>query len=165
MSVLTMARITPQRLDGQFPTLQTVPLASGATVFVGGLVCMRNSDGLAVRAATATGLRAVGILDNQPAGIPAPSITTTVSGVVVRVKTGCFKFNNDPLDPIANAQLLLGCYITDDQTVCKTPSGGKSYAGRIVAIDDSTDPTGAGVWVEVGTLPTSAPAPTGLFLP
>lgn len=164
MSALTMARLTPQRLDGQFTTKEVVPLASGATVFIGGLVAV--ASGYGVKGQTATGLRVAGILGNQNNGLPAPSITSTIQGYPkIEVLRGTFKLDIDPLDPVTQADLMKGVYMTDDQTICKNPSGGKSYCGVLVGIDDSTDPTGAGAWVTIGMLPTVAPAPTGLFLP
>ena len=164
MSQLTMARLTPQRLDATYDTLTSVPLASGATVFVGGVVVVQSGYGK--RGQTATGLKAVGVLVNQPQGVSAPSVTSTLQGFPrVNVCVGTFKLDIDPLDPVTQADLLTGVYLTDDQTICRSPSGGKSFAGLLVDIDDSSAPDGPGAWVKFGFLPTSAPAPTGLFLP
>lgn len=167
---LTMPRITPQRLDGRYPNLLALGLASGATVYLGGLVCAQNvgtgSSARLVPGKQATGLRALGILDNQPQGLPAQSYTSTTDGQpVLQVKEGCFKFDNSSTDPVTPQSIGYLCYVQDDKTVKASWSGGYSVAGKVIAIDDSTSPTGPGVWVEIGALTTSAPNPTGLFLP
>jgi len=63
--------------------------------------------------------------------------------VSVLVRRGVFKFDNDPADAITQADLWADCFITDDQTVCRTNgSNTKSRAGRVVDIEPD------GVWVD-----------------
>lgn len=172
MGALTMARLTPQRLDGDYMNTERMGMASGVQLFVGAIVCAQGvgtgGSARAVQGKTATGLRAIGIMDQQPHLIPAASFTSTTDGIpVVQIRRGTFKVDIDPLDPVTEANLYQICYLTSDHEICKTTGGNaKSIAGRLVEIDYTTDPTGPGAWVEFGVLPTSGlPLPTGVGLP
>ncbi len=164
MGMLTMARLTPQKLD-RWKDIQAVPLASGITAFVGGVIAI--ASGYGIRGTAATGLRVVGVLGNPNRTLPGPSVTSPNQGYVVDVLVGTFKLNIEPTDPVTIADLQKGVYLVDDNTIAKSPgaNGARSYCGVLVDIDDSTSPTGAGAWVTFGQLPTVAPAPTGLYLP
>lgn len=146
---LSTARLTPQRLDGSFNNLVTLGVKTATTLYVGGIVCT-DATGFAVPGATATTLRVMGILDNQPLLSPANSYTNSGANgsLRVQVRQGTFKLANSGTDAVVQADVGLNCYIEDDQTVSHT-STGKSIAGKVIAIDDATSPTGAGVWVSI----------------
>ncbi len=172
MGALTQARLTPQWDDGSYPNRFTAKMASGATIFVGSLVVGANvgtgSSMRAVPGRVGTGLRALGIMDDQPHLIPAPSYTSTLDGIpTIQIRRGCFKLDIDPSDPVTEQDLGRLVYITSDHEIAKTPGGnGRSIAGVLRQIDYAGDPTGPGAWVDIGTLPTTgAPLPTGLSLP
>lgn len=170
--MLTQPRFTPQRMDSGYMNTEVVAMASGATLFVGALVCLQNvgtgSSARAVRGQVATGLRAIGIMDNQPHLIPKGSYTSTQDGFPkVQIRKGCFKLDISSSDPVTEQDLYKAVYVLDDHTIAKTSGGNaRSLAGVLQKIDNSTDPTGAGAWVDVGALPSSGfPLPTGLGLP
>lgn len=134
MTALTSNRDTPQR-EGAF---YEFPVAASNKIFTGAIVCL-NSSSLAVKGATATGLKAVGraeaLADNSAGGNGAIS---------VKVRRGIFRFANSTSgDLIALADVGADCYIVDDQTVAKTNGGStRSVAGKIRDVDAD------GVWVE-----------------
>jgi hypothetical protein len=165
MSALTTARRTAQRMGlylVQIPGL----VKANATLFFGGLVCV-DATGYMVPGSTSATLNAVGVLASTGGfGIPGPSITGAADGsTVVTVNQGTFFFANDPGDPISIADMMNACYITDDQTVCRTSAGStKSVAGQIVGVDTVGQQNGPGVWVAVGQVPANlvgAVGPTG----
>lgn len=170
MGALTQPRLTPHQLDAFYPQTGSVGMASGATVFVGGLMVGKTvGTGSALRGVPGqigTGLRVLGVVGNQKNLIPGPSYTSVSDGSPsLEFDRGAFKFDIDSTDPVTLADLYNLVYITDDHTICRSWVGGKSAAGILVGIDDFTDPNGAGAWVEIAQLPTSAPNPTGIFLP
>ena len=146
---LSSARVTPQRLDGDFNNLVSVGVKTSTTLYKGGIVCT-DATGYAVPGATATTLRIIGILGDQPNLVPAPSYTNSgASGSLkLTVRQGTFKLANSGTDAVVQADVGLKCYIEDDQTVSHT-STGKSIAGKVIGLDDSTSPTGPGVWVTI----------------
>ena len=170
MGALTMPRLTPQKADSRYLNTESIGMASGAVLYVGGLIQGKTvgtgSALRAVRGQQGTGLRVLGVLDNQPNLLPAPSYSSTLDGYpVVQFKRGTFKFNISTTDPVALADLWTVVYVEDDQTIRKSWGGGYSAAGLLVGIDDYTSPTGPGAWVEIGDLSLNAPQPTGFVLP
>jgi len=115
-----------------------VPVAAGAKIFAGAMVCA-NATGFATPGATATTLtylgRAEEFVDNTGAADGART-------VLVR-RSEAFKWSNSSADPVTQAEFGKTVYIVDDETVAKTSgTGTRSLAGRVVGID--TD----GVWIE-----------------
>ncbi len=170
MGALTMPRLTPQKLDGNYLNTEAIGMASGAVLFTGALVQGKTigtgSALRAVRGQQGTGLRVLGVFDNQPHLIPGPSVTSTLDGFpAVQFKRGTFKFNISTSDPVTLADLFTVVYVEDDQTIRKSWGGGYSAAGLLVAIDTYLDPTGPGAWVTLGDLSMNAPQPTGFVLP
>lgn len=174
MTALTGPRLTPQRMNGDFLTQIQVPVKANAVLFYGAIVCV-DASGFAVPGSTSTTLRAIGVLQTSGGfGVPGPSIVGgSVNGSVIAPVTsgGAFKVDNDPLDPISQADIMKSCYITDDATVSRTSGGStKSVAGQIVGIASAEAAGGPGVWVVFGKTPadlvgvagpTGAVGPTG----
>src|SRR5882672_3867942 len=96
---LTSGRVTQQRLDGSFNNLVNVGVKTSTTLFKGGIVCT-DATGYAVPGATATTLKVIGILGDQPNLIPAPSYTNSgASGSLkLDVRQGTFKLANSGTD-------------------------------------------------------------------
>lgn len=134
MTALTANRDTPQREGASYE----FPVAAGSKIYTGAIVCL-NSSNLAVKGATATGLKAVGraeaLADNTNGGN---------GDIAVKVRRGVFRFaNSSSGDLIALADVGADCYIVDDQTVAKTNgSSTRSVAGKVRDVDAD------GVWVE-----------------
>jgi hypothetical protein len=135
MTALTTERLTKRRAGEQFEG----PAAADAVIFSGALVC-RNAAGDIVRGSTATGLKAC--------GVATASVNNTGGSAGERsvpFMRGVFAFANDAADAITKADIENTCFITNDQTVCRTNgSNTKSAAGRIV------DLNAEGVWVRIG---------------
>lgn len=173
MGALTMPRLTPQLGDARFQNLAVANMASGATIFVGALVVGQNiGTGSSMRAKPGfqgTGLRVLGVMDgSQQTLLPGASYSSIQDGIPqIQLRQGTFKFDNDPNDPLTEQDLFKVCYIASDHEVSKTSNGNaRSFAGVVKKIDGVSDPTGPGVWVTLGELPTSGfPLPTGLGLP
>ncbi len=139
-------RNTPIRANSTYLNRASMPMAAATTIPIGAGVCL-NAAGFLVNASTATTLKTVGILGDQPFEVPATTIVN--SGAAGDKKAEVIlnptaKLVNDSGDPLAQADVLGPCYWTDNQTVCKT-STGKSLAGTLLEID----PDG-GVWIELG---------------
>lgn len=150
---LSQGRYTPQRLDGDFNNLVNVGIKTATTLYKGGIVCV-DATGYAVPGATATGLKIIGILGEQPNLLFSDRYTNSgASGAIkVDVRQGTFKLKNSGSDALTIADNGATIYIEDDETVCKTASG-KSIAGRMIGLDDATSPTGPGVWFTVVSQP------------
>lgn len=141
------------------PVKQQLGLKTATTVYVGGLICIDSTTGYAVPGSVATTLRAVGRLsEDQPDFLPGQTITNAgASGTKqINVDVGTFKYVNSGANAITQAMVGGPCYVEDDETVSSDATG-TSMAGKVIKLDDSTSPTGAGVWVEVG----ANPAPLG----
>ncbi len=164
MTQLATARLTPLQLNPQFQNRNSEPMGTGAVLYLGALVCL-NATGFLVRGAIATTLKAVGVVAPQPFEVPSDNITNSGADGAKQCQIyykPVAKFNNDANDPVLVADKELACYITDDNTVSRTSAGStKSPAGKVVQVDDSTSPTGAGVWVSVGELPYNAAGSAG----
>lgn len=133
MAALTAERDTPYRENVQFE----FPVAATSKLWAGG-IGMLNGSGFAVKGATATGQKCVGVctetVDNPGAN----------GDKRVKVRRGLFRFANSSAgDLITLADVGADCYIVDDQTVAKTNgSSTRSVAGKIRDVDS------VGVWVE-----------------
>lgn len=157
---LSTGRLTAQRADGQENRLIPVAVANGYTLFIGALACT-NSQGFLVPGASATGLRAIGVVQGSALGVQAPSDRVALASagatgsVIANVACGQFLMNNSATSPLTQSDLYKMAYIEDDQTVCAAGNG-KSLAGRFTGFE-TLSPTGVGCWIEIGL-----GVPTGL---
>lgn len=115
------------------------PVAATQRIFAGAIVCI-NASGLAVKGATATGLRAVGVAEGL-----ADNSTGAAGAIRVRVRRGTFLFDNSTAaDAITLADVGADAFLVDDNSVALTNgSGTRSVAGKIRDVD------AGGVWVEM----------------
>ena len=125
MAALTKNRKTSERI----PAVRQFEAA--AKIYAGAIVAL-NASGKAVPAADTDGLTVAGRAE-----------TSAVSGEMVTVKTGCFRYDNAAAPgKITAADIGKAAYVADDHTVAK--SGTNSVAaGLIFDLDDK------GVWVEI----------------
>lgn len=132
---LTKDRNTSRRDGIQFND----PMAAGAKVYAGSLVCL-DASGNAVPGTPSTTIKARGVaqeqVDNTGGAAGAKRIET---------RRGVFQFaNSASTDQITRAEIGTQCYIVDDQTVAKTSATNtRSVAGVVRDVDDG------GVWVEI----------------
>lgn len=175
MAMLTTGRKTPARNNAKaLSSGMSVPIHSNTKIYIGAGV-VANSAGYAVAASGATGLTTLGALMEPPPGfIPSNSAdnssTAPSAGATgafnINVQQGVFKFDNLGSDPVVQADVGGPCYWDDDHTVRHTGTG-KSLAGVVEGLDDTTAVDGAGVWVNLGVPPLSltgsagATGPTG----
>ena len=142
----TAGRNTPIRANSNYLNRSSLPMAAATTIPLGAGVCL-NAAGFLVNASTATTLKSVGVLGDQPFEVPATQIVNSGAAgdksaeVLLNVTA---KFVNDGGDPVVQGDVTGPCYWTDNQTVCHTATG-KSFAGKVIEID----PDG-GIWVAVG---------------
>jgi hypothetical protein len=119
-------------------TMIDVPLKAGTKAYQGGILCV-DATGFGVKASTATGLVAVGMLDPGKTASPFLDNTNGADGAIVaRVAQGVFRYANSTAgDAITQADAFrTNCYIVDDQTVAKTSGGStRSLAGMVVGVD------------------------------
>ncbi len=132
MPAATAPRDTPER-EG---SVVAVPVKANTRVFQGTLVV--SDAGYAAPGRAALNLRVIGRADETGDNIGGAN-----GAISVLVRRGVFKFDNDVGDAITQADLWADCFITDDQTVCRTNGGNtKSRAGRIIDLEPD------GVWVD-----------------
>jgi hypothetical protein len=134
MTALTQDRNAPWRDAVDF----VFPVAAGAVIHAGAMLTL-SADGFAQPAATATGLRGIGIAQE------AVDNTSGADGDRrVKVRRSCFLMkNSSATDAIGLGNVGSLCYMVDDQTVAKTNgTSTRSPAGWVRDVDD------AGVWVE-----------------
>lgn len=125
MAALTKNRKTPERI----PAVRQFEAA--AKICTGALVAL-NASGKAVPASDEDGLTVAGRAENS-----------AVSGEMVTVKTGCFRYDNASGGAaITAADVGKVAYVADDHTVGKS-STHSIPAGIIFDVE------GKGVWVEV----------------
>lgn len=133
MTALTQERDTAR----QETALLSLPVAAGAKIFAGAIVCIEA--GFAVPGKTATDLIYVGRAEETIDNSEGDN-----GDVAIEVRRGnAFKFDNDTSDPVAAGHLFTDCYIVDDQTVSSShATNTRSIAGKVIGFDDSS------VWVE-----------------
>lgn len=125
MAALTRNRKTSERI----PAVRQFEAA--AKIYAGAIVAL-NASGKAVPAADTEGLTVAGRAE-----------TSAVSGEMVTVKTGCFRYDNAAAPgKITAADIGKAAYVADDHTVA-TSGTNSVAAGLIFDLDDK------GVWVEV----------------
>lgn len=129
---LNAERDTPARESRS----RELPVASGATIYAGGLTAISSTGFLKVpSAATDT------VVGRAKASVANPGADGAINGEVER---GCFRYGNSAgADEITAADIGSDCYAVDDETVAKTNgSNARPRAGLIFAVDAQ------GVWVE-----------------
>lgn len=127
----------PRKVDRREPEYREPIVAAATTIHQGAIVVLEA--GVAKPGRTATGLVAIGTAQQS-----------AVAGEAVRVRRGCFLFENSAdADEITAADIGADAWIVDDQTVARTgaiveSNPTRSKAGRIFDVD------AYGVWVEIG---------------
>ena len=114
-----------------------LPLAAGAVIYQGGMVCA-DAAGLAIAGKTAAGLVVVGMAQI--------SVRQADGDESVFVRPGTYLFGSlDGADQIGQAQIGRVVYLVDDETLAATNGGGtRSPAGVVIDVEP------AGVWVKIG---------------
>ncbi len=150
MAALTTGRITPQKMGTPFPRRVVAGVKASTTIQLGSIVCVDASN-RAVPASATTGLKAIGVLCEQPGGFPGqPVVGNSVDqGVQIQVTPGVFAFDQDGT-VLATTPFGTALYAVDDHTVTITATGA-SQIGTLEQVTTSTDPQiGAQVWVNIG---------------
>lgn len=134
-----MAALTGERDTKERSGDTREPPVKAATKIFGGAMVAVGTDGYAVPASTALGLKVLGRAEST-----ADNSAGTDGAIRVRVRAGKFRFANSAGgDLIARADTGADCYAVDDQTVAKTSgTNTRSVAGKIFDVDDQ------GVWVD-----------------
>lgn len=131
---LSRDRHTPQRTGDEVAH----PVKGGVRLYAGALVVLEA--GYAAPGREASGLIAVGRSEKR-----TDNTTGQDGDLTVEIRTGTFRFANDSVDPVTQADCGSACFVVDDETVSASDSGGaRSVAGRIIELEN------AGVWVQVG---------------
>jgi hypothetical protein len=134
MTALSKARDTRRiGYDAVIPS-NVVKMATGATIYQGGMVAV-NATGFAV-AATTTSTRVIGVAEETKTNAGADGAAT------IRIRRGAVKFANKSGDLVTQALLGANCYVEDDQTVRLTATG-SIVAGKVLAVESE------GVTVEI----------------
>ena len=129
---LSADRNTPERQGD----ILVIPVAAGVKIYAGSLVMV--DGGYAKPGAPSTTAVVAGRAEEF-----ADNTGGAAGAISVKVKRGCFFFNNSATDPITQADLLKDCYVEDDATVAKTDGTGTLIkAGQIIAVEPN------GVWVD-----------------
>lgn len=139
---MTALSASVDRLERYMPdAVRGAHYGTNATQFYkGGLVGIDIDTGLLVKmAAAGTNVIAVGVCEDEK--------LTADATTFVRYKSGCFKFANG--DSIAMTDVGKPAFAVDDNTVNKANASDDPQCGYIYAVDDSTAPGGAGVWVMI----------------
>jgi len=133
MTALTAERDTPRRDGQQFE----FPVAAASKIWLGSMA-MINGSNYAVKGATATGQKCVGVAEETVDN------TGAAGDKRVKVRRGTFRLGNSSAgDLVVLSDVGADCWIVDDQTVAKTNgSATRSVAGKIRDVDS------VGVWVE-----------------
>ncbi len=132
MTALAKARLITERNNAR----RVFPVGAGLLIWQGALVALNVANAMAADNVAAH--RVVGV-----ATATANNVAGAAGDVKVETASGCFFFNNDAADPLTAADIGLNCYVTDDNTVCKT-AGTKPVAGVVYDVEAN------GAWVKVG---------------
>lgn len=128
-------RTTPM-MDGE---LIVVPVAAGARIFAGSIVCA-DKNGFAVPGSAAADLTYLGRAEEQ---VDNASGANGDMAIPVRRKKAFLFGNSSGSDEITQSELGKTCFIEDDETVARSDGNGSRPAcGIVLGIEDS------GVWVE-----------------
>lgn len=138
MSALSAGRRTLRRNGDRV----SHPLAAGAAVFGGGLVCL-DASGWLVPGTAAPGLTCVGVAA-ETVGNPGGAAGAVHAEVD---RHGAWRFDSDATDPVGRTRIGKLAYMVDDHTLAATAGndgGGnpaRSAAGTVIDIDAD------GVWI------------------
>lgn len=134
MAALTSSRNTPEMAD--FGRMQVYPVEADTTIYLGAMVAL-NTNGNAVPASSAPGLRIVGRAERLYNGIPGQNVVNTSSATIpggnqaagaaraisVVCRRGVFMYaDND--GSIAEAQVGMLCFAVDDNSVSLSDGSG-----------------------------------------
>ena len=128
------------------------PVAAGAKLVPGTMAAI-NSNGYAVTASKAEGLKVAGCVETL-----ADNTSGADGDITVTVDRGAYVWNGD--NTITKTSVLSVCYVKDATTVTLTPTG-SSPAGIITAVDDdgvTVDMTQATVITQVASMDATADA-------
>lgn len=128
---LSSGRNTPTRKA----TTVVIPMAANVKIFEGSLVVV--DAGYAKPGIEGEGLITIGRAEEY-----VDNTGGLAGAKAVKVRRGCFLFNNDGTTPVTNADLFKDCYVVDDETVTSDATG-RSIAGKVIEIDSD------GIWVEI----------------
>src|SRR3989442_979382 len=140
MALLTTGRITPQKQGTLFPTRRVLGCKASTVFYLGSLIGVDSSN--RALPMSGTGLTPVGVLCEQPGGIPGQGFTSssTDRDTQIQVAIGEFAFDNDTVGPVlATTPYGTALYASDDHTVSLTPTN-NSLAGFLTQLTASTDP-------------------------
>lgn len=170
MSLLTSGRITPQKMDTPFPSRRVLGCKASTTFYLGSMIGVDSAN--RAQPMTGTALTCVGVLYEQPGGIPGQPVVSTSTDLQtqIQVAAGEFAFDIDSgSPPLVSTPYGTPVYATDDHTVSLSSSG-NSFCGYLTQVTTSTDvQVGAQAWVKIGISgptgpsggPTGATGPTG----
>lgn len=132
-----MALIKDRNTARREDDLYGLPVAANAAIHAGAQIVI--DAGYAKPGVAASNLIAAGRAEE------AVDNTGGANGdKIVRVRRGCFRWDNSVGDPITQADIGQLCYVEDDETVARTDgSGTLSPAGTVREID------AGGVWVAI----------------
>ena len=133
MTALTADRNTPRKSTDWI----YLPVAAGAVIHGGAQVCIKA--GFVVPGSEDSTLiyidRAEESVDNSAGQDGDRSVNI--------YRNQAFLWENDPVNPVTQAQVGTACYILDDQTVsASSNSGARATGGKVISLDND------GVWAE-----------------
>lgn len=144
MTALTAGRAIKQMAGNPVPDLVSKPIADNVHIYNGAMV-MGDANDRVVPAAPGSGVTA----GHKVIGVADGDYDNTVAGHTagafnVRIKQGCFKFNNSTAgEALAAADVGKLCYAADDNVVQKDSSTSTApIAGTVVMVETT------GVWVQ-----------------
>jgi len=125
-------------------------LAAATGIFTGALI-MRNAAGFLTRGVTAIGCIGVGRADAR-----ADNTAGAAGAMNATFRTGVFRFNTLPGDPVVRAGIGRLCFIVEDDTVAGT-SATNTRSAVLFGSGGIVDGIGAnGVWVRLDEAVTRA---------
>ena len=110
------------------------PIKDGEIMYAGGIGAVNTSTGEAEMASDSANLVIGGRVESY--------VDNSNDGLKVKMKVGCFRWNNSEAHPCTAASLNKVVYIEDDNTIANDPGNNAVVAGVLVEIDDN------GVWVD-----------------
>lgn len=137
----------PRRIPERDGSTLAVPVAAGARIHGGAIVCA-GADGLAVPGRSEAGLAFLGVARESAVGLPAAE-----KSVLVRRAADFLLRSAAGADAVTAARIGRPCYIVDDEFVAASDGGGtRSPAGIVTGIE------GGRVWVRGEASPAASPA-------
>lgn len=122
-----MALISGRNTVETLGTNIVLPVKAGVVIYEGALVAI--DGGYAIPAKKATGLIAAGRAEKH-----ADNSSGENGAIMVHVKRGIFKYDNNSENPIGVEHVFKDCYMLDDETVTAL-STGASKAGKVLSLD------------------------------